>query len=443
MPHEPTIRNDPLILVSIQVDYSNRLISAPEQALYDHLLECINTENPEVMLQRFRTLFIEGTGYSDRDMLSNLDQILADKHVDDYFRHILNRSCHILINRWQSSRYDQHSIVDLVNLFESGPKQQVREVSRARSTRRLREVVGQFTETEQYLMLKRLSQVVAENSVKPKADDQLHPLGNLIGRYPYLYEHCLVSEESPKEHQVHIRRIQGEAQHKFELDLSHYVNYRVRRSRLRRKGKLESRVQHLRPADNPTLLSDRDLVASLKQFTGKVEHRCTYKELAQRFTKQNCQGASFGSFKDDLYSYILSSVDSGYGQRKFNEQLHQQLTSIYPESNQKQLNDFLMVRTCSQLFNFLVVDSSSSREHYVFVDLINNAGPLATTSILLKILLLCRKVRPYLERRFSALFSHYEASTQAQVAWLVNMFENLNIALSLNFGTVDFSHIMR
>jgi hypothetical protein len=429
--------------VNIQADYGNRLISPQEQELYDHLLSCIYIESPEALVDRFRLLFIEGTGYPDRDILNTLDQILLDKQVDLYFRHVLNRCCHILINRWQSNRHSHESIAKLVNLFEAGPHLQVREVSRSRSVRRLREVVSQFQETDQYVMLQRLVRVIEESYQTPVqiAENPSQPLGTLIGRYPYLYEHCLLNDDSPSEHQYHVRRIQGEVQHRFELDLSHYVNYRVRRARMKRDGTLDSLEHRLRPANNPTLLNDKELVTSLRQFSGKVEHQSTYQDLAQRFMTQNCQAASFKAFKDDLYGYITTSTNSDYGKRKFNDLLYHQLQSISPESEAQPINDFLMVRTCSQLFNFLVVDNSSHRQHFVFIDLINNLGPIATTGILLKILLLCRKVKPYLERRFSLLFSHYETTTQDTVSWLIKVLENLNVALSLNFGQLDLSHL--
>jgi hypothetical protein len=63
-----------------------------------------------------------------------------------------------------------------------------------------------------------------------------------------------------------------------------------------------------------------------------------------------------------------------------------------------------------------------------------------TTGLLLRILLICHQVRPFLERRFSILFNHYEVASSETVAWLVNLFENINVALSLNFGSVDLSH---
>ncbi|MEM8807255.1 MAG: hypothetical protein AAGF01_14625 [Cyanobacteria bacterium P01_G01_bin.38] len=429
-----------------QVDYSNRLISAQEQALYDHLLACVEKETPGELVKRFRTLFIEGAGYPDFEVTRALDQIVADRQVDTYFRHILNRCCHILINRWQSNRHYQTAITELVASFEQFEQEQstpsVREYTRSRASRRLREVVSQFPETDQYVMLKRLVRVI-ESSRGDGSGVQMPqpPLGNLIGRYPYLYQHCLLNKESPKEHQRQVRRIQTKAQRQFEVDLSHYVTFRMRRAQMRRKGCLDSREHHLRPATNPTLLSDRELVKSLRQFSGKVEQDHTYQDLANRFVSQSCQATSFKTFKDDLYEYVTASVDPEYGKRSFNNAFYHQLTSIYPESHSQKVNDFLLVRTCSQLFNFLVVDASTGRQHFVFVDLINNLGPLATTGVLLKILLLCRKVKPYLERRFSILFDHYESATQDTVNWLVRVLENLNIALSLNFGTLDLSYL--
>jgi len=77
----------------------------------------------------------------------------------------------------------------------------------------------------------------------------------------------------------------------------------------------------------------------------------------------------------------------------------------------------------------------------VFVDLLSNIGPAMATGLLLKIVLICRKVKPNLEKRFSILFSHYESSKRENVQWLVQAMEHLNLALSTNFSTLDLSFI--
>ncbi|MBD2021129.1 hypothetical protein H6F43_13165 [Leptolyngbya sp. FACHB-36] len=415
--------------------YQSRAIDCEEQALYDHLLHLVQTELPSQLVDRFRTLFIEGVGYSDASIAAALDKIAASKSAEQEFRFVLNRCCHILINRWQTRPQYHSAISELVAVFEAEPSRLVTEYSRSRNVRRLRGLVQEFVESEQYLALRRLACVVNQTS---DVSDSV-PLGSLIRRYPYLYEHCLLVEGSSHEHQQAIRSLQAKAQRQYEIDLSQYVTYQVRRSQLAQGSQSAARLPH--PVKNPTLLSDRDLYGALKQFVGKSQGSETYRDVAQRFLTHSQQTPSFRAFKDDLYQYITSSIDPAYGKRQFNNQLYLQLRNTLPDINHQKLNDFLLVRTCSQLLNFLVIESLQKPQHFVFVDLIANLGPTLTTGLLLKIVLLCRKIKPYLEKRFSLLFNHYESCSRETVQWLVQVMENLNIALSTNFSTIDLSVI--
>jgi hypothetical protein len=425
--------------------YHSRSISRQEQALYDHWLQCANQEAPEDLIRRFRALFIDGAAYPDREATRLLDEILASQEIEHYFRYILNRCCHILINRWQGRPQLQAAIPTLIDSLDQGSQEGSQAgLSRSRRTRKLREMVTQFTETEHYLTLQRLARVIDESIDEGTSGAVAanRPLGTLIRRYPYLYEHCLVTEDSSKEHQQVIRRIQTEAQQKLEVDLSQYVTYRVRRARLKKQGAAAApAIARLRPLENPTLLTDTELVSSLTQFSQKVKGGQSYRDAARSFLHQN-QTVLYGDFKAGLYDYITGTIETSYGNRKFNSMLADKLQGIYPDSDDQLLNDFLMVRTCSQLFNFLVVDSLRNPQHFVFLDLISNLGPTLTTGLLMKLVLLCKKVKPYLERRFSILFGHYEVATRDSVGWLVNVLENLNIALSLNFGSLDVSHLL-
>lgn len=425
--------------MSSRTAYQNRAISPQEQVLYDHLLIYAEYETPEQLIDRFRTLFFEGVGYPHPEVVAALDQIVSSKEIDEYFHYILNRCCHILINRWHGRPQLQYAVPALLELFEMRHRREVREYIRARQIRNLHHVVEKFTETEQYLTLKRLSHLVRVDD--RSSHNKNRPLGNLIQRYPYLYEYCLVSEDSPIEHHNNIRRIQMDAQHQFEVNLSHYVTYRVRQARLKKQVPSSQAYSRLRPVENPTLLSDRELVRSLNQFSGKVDQGRSYSDSARIFLQQN-QGVSFRKFKRDLYDYLGTSIEPSYGCRKFNKLLVNQLESASPQSDDQPVNEFLLIRTCSQLLSFLVLESSAHPQHFVFIDLINNLGPLLTTGLLLKIVLLCRKVKPYLEKRFSILFSHYETVAQNSVEWLVKMFENLNVALSMTFGSTDITPLL-
>lgn len=414
-------------------------IAQEEQQLYDHLLYLVQFEPPSQLVERFRSLFIDGTSYPDSEVLLALDKIAASKTADQEFRFVLNRCCHILINRWQARPQFQAYIPEIIRLFEYLPARSAVDLSRSRSTRRLRDLIKDFTTTEQYLTLRRLAQVIGQPI--NGATSEAQQLGSLIRRYPYLYDHCLLAEGSTYEQQQTVRQLKSRVQRQYEIDLSQFVTYQVRRSQLSRSTASEDAYRVLQPVHNPTLLSEQELCKALKHFAGKSQGTHTYRDVAQCFLTHTSQTQSFRTFKDDLYQYITASVDAEYGNRQFNKQLYSQLNNTLPESNFQKLNDFLLVRTCSQLLNFLVVESPQKPNHFLFVDLISNIGPTLTTGLLLKIVLICRKVKPHLEKRFSILFSHYETSQREAVQWLVQAMEYLNLALSTNFSTLDLSFI--
>lgn len=422
------------------IDNSHRQSNYEEQVIYNYLLHWVQLEQPSQLIDRFRGLFIDGIGYQDPQVAAAIEKLTSSKQAEQEFKFTLNRCCHILINRWQMQPQMHGAIPELLELFDSYQTRNGVYSFQSRGVRRLQDLVHQFTKSEQYLTLRRLVQVMNLSS-EANLSPETRPLGTLIRRYPYLYEHCLLSEGSTYEHQQTVRQIQASRQKQFEINLSQYVTYQVRKAQLARKGTAETAGRIIQPVGNPTLLNDRELYVALKHFVGKVEGSYTYRDLAQSFLTHTSQTRTYGTFKKELYEYLASSIEPAYGKRQFNDRLYKQLYNTLPQSDSQKLSDFLLVRTCSQLLNFLVVDSAALPNHFVFIDLISNLGPTSTTGLLLKIVLLCRKVKPYLERRFAILFNHYEASTRETVNWLVKGLENVNIGLSTNFGAVDLSFI--
>jgi hypothetical protein len=415
----------------------SRYISPEEQHLYDHLLYWVQIESPDQLIERYRALFIDGTDYSEYQVLLTVDRITASRFASTEFKFVLNRCCHILINRWQMQPQLHGAIPKLIALFESSPSRIVTNSFRSAAIKRLRRLVKLFTESEQYITLGRLAKVMTKTTTQSSASNE--PLGTLIRRYPYLYEHCLLSEDCTSEHQWVVRKIRGQVQREFEIDLSKYVTHYVRYKTAAKDGSYSSSVRLIQPLRNPTLLSERELNIALKQFVGKGQDGSTYRDIAQSFLKQSHRSHSYSAFKNELYEYLTASIDPDYGKRQFNQRLYACLQSTLPHSDAHKLDEFLLIRTCSQLLNFLVVESSKRPHHYIFVDLITNQGSTVATGLLLKIVLLCRKVKPYLEKRFSILFNHYESSITDGIQWLVESLEKLNLALSIHFGAMDIS----
>lgn len=193
------------------------------------------------------------------------------------------------------------------------------------------------------------------------------------------------------------------------------------------------------PVENPTLLSDRELNRALTHYINPVEGNYTYKDLSHSFLNHSARVSNYRTFKSELYEYLVGSIDPKYGKSQFNKKLYYHLQNTLPEFDSRRPDEFLVMRTSSQLLNFLVVESTHKPDHYVFIDLITNIGVTHAVGLLLKVVLMSHKVKPYLEKRFSLLFNHYESFSKDGVPWLVKSLESLHIAFSVHFGKADIS----
>ena len=411
----------------------NHMISPQEQKLYNHLLECAEAETPRQLIERFRCLFIHGRGYPDADMQKLVEQLAASEVAEHSFPFILNRCCYICINRWQWQPRTQAAIPELVALFDIAPKQVY-----CRIAKRLQELAQRFVQTDLYAALQLLAQVM-QRPPEPCTPVGNQPLKDLIHRYPYLYDHCLLTTGSGGEQQQVIRQLRTQRQRQFDLDLSKYIIGQIRQSqgmgKLNRAGDSLGDRLIVIPAKNPTLLSDVELDVALKQFAGG-----TYRNAAQQFTTYSRTAHSYHEFKDDFYEYLTAAIDPRYGKRYFNDQLYAQLQNILPDHHTEVLNHSLIVSTCRKLLNFLVVNNSDQAQHFVLVDLMSNMGVTSTIGLLLKIVLFCGGAKSYLEKLFAILFQHYQRHTTDGVEWLVKALENLNVAFSTHFNGANLSY---
>lgn len=267
--------------MNIETSYYNRPISSEEQRLYSHLLYLSQVESPSKLVERVRKLFIDGIGYPDPDIQDTVEQIVRADSASSDFRFILNRCCYILLNRWIVHPRFQGAISELVAVFEQGSTETIY----PRYVQRLRELTRAFLQTEQFLILRRFAELT-----RPEVDaaPTHQHLGSYIRRYPYLYEHCLLPENSGDDQRETVQRLQEEARQQFEVDLSQYITHRMMRS---------PALISATAVKNPTLLSDNDLCLAVRQFTTKIDGHHTQKDLAQQFITYSRRAPSFGSLK--------------------------------------------------------------------------------------------------------------------------------------------------
>lgn len=345
-----------------------------QQAIYDHLLFCVKTESPIEVLDRFKNLFIRGSGYQDNRIRTALEKIVSADAAELGFALFFNRCCHIAINRWQMQPDRRYEIIELVILIE---KALPPGGAYSRTSRKLRKLIKDFQGSEYFLRIQRLARLI-EGSLKPeqrrnrRIEIVSNSVGDLIQRYPYLHQHCLVTEGSTDEFQQTVQTIQAGIQSSYELNLSQYITHRVRMAKLIKQYKAANQTRIpkrlINKVDNPTLLSDRELDRALRHYMGKVERNYSYHDLSQNFLNYTSQVKTYKSFKADLYEYIISGLDTDYCERHLRQQLAAYLKSTLVDFDHRPVDEFLTMRTYCQIFKLLVVDAKGNYNHQHYLN---------------------------------------------------------------------------
>ncbi len=393
-------------------------VSMEEKILYEHLMQCLDTEFPEEVFSRFIHLFTNGQTYGNPLVVQALQRLVTSSYAEREFKFIFNRSCYIVINRWLMQPHTQELVLKLLDTLENLPNTP----SYSRFIRKQHQLLRKFQETEQYHALQRLKQLIANRDLEQFSEQR--PLNSLLRRYPFLYSHHLLTVDSTSEQRQQIVSMQEQQQRQFDIDLSRYIT---------------SRRRSPQPTHNPTLLSQRQLDQSIHHFAGRVRGNQTYRDLAYQFRSYGFKASSYAQFKHDLYAYLIDAVDPQYGKQRFNQRLCEHLQTTLSHQDNNALDEGLLVRTCRKLLDFLVVEGKHQPNHSTFVDLTSNLGIQGAIALVLKVVLLCDRVKSHVERQFAILFCHYESTTAAEARWLVESLEYLNIAFSLNFRLLNHS----
>jgi hypothetical protein len=394
-----------------------------ESLLYNHLQQCRQQETPNYVLERFHSLFIQANGYPDAEVWTVLTELAQRSNADREFKYTLNRCCYTLINPWSTQQKEHWAIPALVQLFEGIPTSPAQSFD----TKRIRQLSHHFTQTEQYAALRRFAHLLEDQmAAEVAAEEQL--VGKQLRRYPFLYDSSLLTKDSDSHQKSHVGQLRQEAEAKLGIKLARYCNSVVQ----------EGNTSY----PNPTRLSDQELGDAIAYYTGKIEGHWSHRDLAQMFQTYSKTVRSFRDFKEEFLEFLLSpltDVDPKFVNHHLGRSLRQYLRDTLQDFDDQRLTDFIVITTCQKLLNFLVVQGRQQPIFRRFWQLLNEIGYSLTVGLLLRIVLFCNTVKPWLENRLAVLFNHHESFSCKEVPWLVNALEHTNVALITNFGKFGYS----
>ena len=395
-----------------------------ESHLYSHLQQCRQNEKPDTVIERFRQLFIQAEDYEDPLVWEALIELAHHPQSDREFKYTLNRCSYTLINPWYTQPREHWAIPALVQLFEDVPEVPVAEYP----TQRIQELTLSFKRTEQYAALRNFANLFDEEVVNSGAvfDHQL--VGKQLKRYPFLYDSSLLTKDSDNHQKTYVGELRRGAEVQIGIKLARYCDKNQRG--------VDSRIL------NPTCLSQAELRQALNYYTGKVEGNRSHRDLAQMFRTYSRTVRSFRDFKEEFLEFLLAplaDVDPRFVNNNFGRALRQYLRDTLQDFDGQRLNDFIVITTCQKLLNFLVVEGRQQPIFRRFWQLLHEVGHTLTVGLLLRIVLFCTSVKPWLENRLAVLFNHHEKYACKDVPWLVDTLEHVNVALTTNFGKVGYS----
>lgn len=368
-------------------------------------LEEVKASTPELVLEKFKYLFIEPTPVVNSIPRQALEYI-ASLDQEKTFINTFKRSIYILVNNWTATRQQQY-IQELVRLLSVSL-----DAHRAAyiTLKRLKLWRSHFVHSLDYKELK----------IFISKFDHEH-WSDRYSSYLLVEQSVDASKPRPQREAARTRSEQLKEQFKFELAM-----YTAR-------CPLAASQQSTSP--NPTILGD-EVVHLIQQILQK-RSTFSYASLANIFLSQT-QHLCYTDFKQSLLNYLLFFLDNQGLANTVNKQLAKQLELLYETYQDKPWDNHLLLRTCNRVIDYLTTTNHKNPSP-LFILLATQDNALTLAILLLKIVLLCPSTYTHLECCIAKLIQHYESLSESDCKWLIRFLEVLKVTLTIYTDNVQFN----
>lgn len=394
---------------SIQVTERRKIIQKAQDKVYRYWLDLVRQESSDRILIEFKKLFIYLIEASDQEVIQAFYEILVASDEEE-FKNTIKRSCYILINNWAAER-NHHAIQQLVDEVFSDSA--IQEPTSSTTVTRLREWLENFINSKDYDELKLFAARYEETEEKHWSD-----------RYTsYLLVHQYINIKNSPEQREAARIRAQQLKERFKFDLAMYT------------ARSNSPLYPNEIPKNPTGLGD-EVLKLIKLIVAK-RGQFSYGNLANIFIEQTKE-LRYEDFKQSLQKYLIYSVDNKDCVEALTIKLSKKLKPIYEEHNDQLINDAILLRTCKRVVEFLTTENHKTPSS-LFILLLSQGHPITLVIILLKITLICKPVRTYLEGCLADLIQYYLNYPEEECQWVVNFLEILKITFVIYDDNVQYN----
>ncbi|NJK35053.1 MAG: hypothetical protein HC919_08925 [Oscillatoriales cyanobacterium SM2_2_1] len=370
-------------------------ILAAQQQIYRHFLALVNTCAPPQVLRMFYDLFIKFVdGSEEFETLSKI--LFFGRELE--FRHLLLRSCYILINNWRISHQAKY-IHDLVDIFLDPL---IDQPSRVTKVQQLRQWLRNFRHCEEYNALR----LFAGRPVIPQSK---HWGDRFQG---FLLTSQFANVSAPLEQRHIAQKAARQAKRQFKQQLALFTASSSRRHQ------------------NPTGLGE-EVVQMMRRI---LTHRGTlsYRNDTKQFLRY-IRHLTFQDFKEVLCRFLELPRD-----RHFETHFIGKLRQFQERSHPQPMSFGLLHSTCNRLIHILTVDDQRHPSE-LLLTLLNEGRVLVPSLILLRLVLLSTVSRLHLETCLADLIKAYSQVPESECRPLATFLDMVNVMLTIYEDDTDYN----
>jgi hypothetical protein len=389
-----------------------------QQRVYGFFLEIVRRYAPEQVIYQFRCLFIDYSEIDDSLAFAALGKIIFFDREQE-FRNTLVRCCYILINNWRlTSNY--HYTRLLIGLF-SDPS--IQEPTRITKLKTLRTWLKNFVASSDY---ESLLLFLGKSTYRAK--------NNWSDRFTsYLLTSQYADLSKPVEQRQIADALSRKIKKQFKFDLAMYTARLGRKSAVSGGTNLQSTIG--KPQENPTSLGDGvlNLVKTILTKQGET----SYKNLATQFL-QTLKGVTFLEFKQMLVVYLELPNANTHISQFFEVNFIDPLTQFHSSCDRQDVMPVLVNAVCKRVIQLLTLDEEKYPS-VLFDFLLSQDNPMPLAILLLKVVLLRRDSRLYLETCIANLIKFHSQYPEDECRHFVNFLDILNITLAIYEEDTDYN----
>ncbi|OLP17914.1 hypothetical protein BST81_12715 [Leptolyngbya sp. 'hensonii'] len=414
---------------SKQTSKGRRGIQQAQEVIYSSLLEIVKHWPPEDVLLEFKNLFIYHANSFSSEVFSAVYEIIFSNNQKEFIN-TLKRCCYILINNWAITRKQEY-ITQLIQLF-SDPA--LKQRTQSPTLKRLRIWIAVFLDSHDFQELKLFA---ARYEV-----DQSQIPGQWKQRYTsFLLAPQYADLDNPIEQREAARVLSKQLRERFKFDLAMYVTRsQSRLSQPKVVSDPEGGPSHPAQANtpvNPTALGDEAL--RLIKLILVRRGQFSYTNVAHIFVKQ-INGMRFSEFKASLLQYLTFAVEDQQFVETIHRGLAEKLSVLYTHHQTETITDALLLRTCNRVIEYVTTEEQGEPSP-LFISLVSAGNPLPLVVLLLKIILISRNSRLYLEARIAKLIEYYGNLPENDCKWVIHFLEVLNVTFAIYAENVEYNLI--